>query len=242
MCTVSFIPQHDKLFIAHNRDESSLRSRAVAPALHTINGYVLLYPKDSAAGGTWIAVNKNGQAGVLLNGAFVKHKHQPPYSRSRGLVMLDIMAADDILISYQSLPLNGIEPFTVILWNGTSLHECRWDGNDKHVKTLNAGEAYTWSSVTLYNEDILAKRTAWFKTWLQLHPQPSIEDVLHYHLTGGDGDKQNDLRMNRNDQMLTVSITAIEINQQSAVMEYKDLYDNSNAHYQLLLTKAAAIQ
>src|SRR5437773_862042 len=97
MCTVTFIPQGDTAFITHNRDEKSSRAKAIAPKQYIINGYALLFPRDSAAGGTWIAVNESGAAAVLLNGGFVKHPYRPPYRKSRGLVFLDIIAAGDTL-------------------------------------------------------------------------------------------------------------------------------------------------
>ncbi|MBK9018424.1 MAG: NRDE family protein [Saprospiraceae bacterium] len=38
----------------------------------------LIFPRDTAAGGTWIAASDTNRVACLLNGAFVKHKHQPP--------------------------------------------------------------------------------------------------------------------------------------------------------------------
>ena len=128
MCTVTFIPMNNKIFITHNRDEKSSRSKAIPPKQYTLNGYTLLFPRDSTAGGSWIASNKNGGAAVLLNGAFEKHQHQPPYRKSRGLAFLDIIAANDLYLSYQQTDLTGIEPFTVILWANNKLYECRWNG------------------------------------------------------------------------------------------------------------------
>src|SRR5664279_4462760 len=98
MCTVTFIAYGHKVYITHNRDEKSIRPIAVPPKQYVINGHRLLFPKDGQAAGTWIGVNENGCAAVLLNGAFVKHQHEPPYIKSRGLAFLDILAADDLYI------------------------------------------------------------------------------------------------------------------------------------------------
>ena len=70
MCTVTFIPGKDRYFITSNRDEKMLRKPAIAPQPYVINGNTLVYPRDADAGGTWIAMNENGNAAVLLNGAF----------------------------------------------------------------------------------------------------------------------------------------------------------------------------
>src|SRR3954465_10304679 len=92
MCTVTFIPVKDKVYITSNRDEKVVRKQALQPAEYYRKGAKLLFPKDPDAGGTWIALHENGNAVVLLNGAFEKHKPNPPYLRSRGIVMLDIIA------------------------------------------------------------------------------------------------------------------------------------------------------
>ena len=242
MCTVTFVPANNTIFITHSRDESSKRTKAIPPKEYTINGFKVLFPRDSAAGGSWTGINKNGNAAVLLNGAFTRHQHQPPYRKSRGLVFLDIIASADLFVSWHSIELTGIEPFTIILWNNGTLYECRWDGTHKHVRKLPADQAHTWSSATLYDEAIAAKRNAWFTRWLPAHPSPSTEDIIGYHLSAGDGDAHNDVRMNRNGQMLTVSISAMEISHHTCTMHYLDLLDNSRASHAFHFTKAAAIQ
>ena len=227
MCTVSFVPAGDKLFIAHNRDEKNIRPRAIEPRQYRVNGHELLFPRDTLAGGSWLAVNAFGAVAVLLNGAFVKHNPQPPYRKSRGLVLLDIIAAEDVYRCWEHIALQGIEPFTVVLWNNGRLYEGRWDGLQKHTVELDALLAHTWSSATLYSNDIIALRQQWFARWRQQHPQPALQDMVQYHLFGGDGDRHNDLRMNRNNSMLTVSITAMELCADQCRVQYLDLQNNT---------------
>jgi uncharacterized protein with NRDE domain len=238
MCTVTFIPAGDKIFITHNRDEKSIRSKAISPKDYKVNGYTLLFPRDSQAGGTWIGLHENGNAAVLLNGAFVKHVHKPPYSKSRGLAFLDITASDDLMESWNKTNLNGIEPFTVILWNAGDLYECRWDGDLKHSKDLKKSEAHTWSSVTLYDTEVINKRQQWFRKWLQQQPILNTENIIQFHLSAGDGDVQNDLRMNRNGLMLTVSVTAMELSANTGKIHYLDLQDGISYNNELFFTKA----
>jgi Transport and Golgi organisation 2 len=242
MCTVSFIPSHNKVFIAHNRDEKISRSKAILPKEYIVNGYTLLFPRDSAAGGSWIACNKNGSAAVLLNGAFIKHQQNPPYRKSRGVAFLDIIAAVDLYVSWCKVDLTGIEPFTIILYSHNKLYECRWDGEQKHISKPNSKQPHTWSSVTLYNETIILKRESWFYNWLQKHPAPAMDEIIQFHLHAGDGDSNNDLRMNRDNKLLTVSITAMEISEDKSIMKYLDLQDNTGTTQEILFTKAAAIQ
>ena len=238
MCTVTFIPAGNNIFITHNRDEKSLRAKAIPPKEYIVKGHKLLFPKDSDAGGTWIAINANGTAGVLLNGGFIKHRHEPPYKKSRGLAFLDIVAADDLYFSYATVDLNGIEPFTVVLWNGGDLLECRWDGQKKHTKVLDAGRRYTWSSVTLYDKGTITKRENWFEQWQSKHIAPTMHEIMAFHLSGGDGDTHNDLCMNRDGLMLTVSITGLEITPEKCQMKYLDTQDNSSYLQEMNFTKA----
>ena len=238
MCTVSFIPVQGKVFITHNRDEKIARPKALYPKEYIIGGHKLLFPRDTAAGGSWFAVNQNGSAAVLLNGGFTKHTVRAAYRKSRGLVFLDIIASDHLLSAYQKADLSNIEPFTIILWNEENLFECRWDGARKYIKELENTSTHIWSSVTLYEPEVISRRQLWFEKWLAQNPGPSLDDIIQFHLSGGDGDSQNDLRMNREDQMLTVSVTGLEITHDQAMMKYLDLRDNSNDTFNLPIVKA----
>ncbi len=238
MCTVTYIPAKDRIFITHNRDEKSARSKAIHPKEYIVKGHRLLFPRDSHAGGTWIALNDNGTAAVLLNGGFEKHIHQPPYRKSRGICFLDIICSDDLFFSFKRVNLDNIEPFTIILWNHGDLYECRWDGQQKHSVQLDPAQSYSWSSVTLYDREVIAKRRSWFENWLQDNREPALDDIMQFHLFGGEGDTHNDLRMNRNGVMLTVSITAMEITPGHSVMKYTDLQDNTSTEQHWSFTKA----
>lgn len=236
MCTVTFIAAGNSIFITHNRDEKSVRAKAVPPRAYTVQGQRLLFPRDAQAGGTWISMNENGAAAVLLNGAMEKHVPAPPYRKSRGLAFLDIVAAEDLLYGYHRADLKGIEPFTVIIWNHGSLYECRWNGTEKYIKELDASGAYIWSSVTLYDADTINKRKRWFGSWLLRHPHPRLIDVIHFHRHAGDGDTHNDLCMNRHGTTLTVGITAMEISPGKGTMRYLDLQDNTTTLEKLHFT------
>ena len=233
MCTVTFIPAKDKFYLTSNRDEKLMRKQALPPTRYVHNNATLVYPKDAEAGGTWVAMHQNGNAAVLLNGAFVRHISMPPYDKSRGIIFLEIMSANMPVRKFLKTTLNNIEPFTLIVFDDNNLYECRWDGNKKHCIQLNRNRHYIWSSSTLYNEDIVKKRELWFAKWLNKNPNPTQRDILQFHQFAGDGDAQNDLRMNRDDKMLTVSVTGIELTNDKGIMQYIDLKDN-NVHGHLL--------
>ena len=223
MCTVTFIPVVDRVFLTSNRDEKRLRPAALPPRHYPSESGALLYPTDAAAGGTWAALHEQGHVAILLNGAFIAHAPEPPYKKSRGLVLLDIVSSSFPADYFSHADLSGIEPFTVIIWSAGILYECRWDGNRKHTRLPDPEKAHIWSSVTLYDPAITHKRERWFSDWCRSHPSPDMEDIFHFHNHTGDGDKHNDLRMNREGQVLTVSITAMELTSDTGIMHYMDL-------------------
>jgi hypothetical protein len=240
MCTVTFIPAGNKIYLTSNRDEKHWRSHALAPAVYTHASGKLLFPKDGDAGGTWIAAHETGQAIVFLNGAFIRHTPQPPYRKSRGLVLLELVEAPDAYRHFHTISLEQIEPFTAIIWSEGQLFECRWNGEQKFHKKLNARQPYIWSSATLYDEQVAQKRAAWFNNWLQQHNSPSQQQILHFHQFTGEGDAHNDLRMNRNGQVFTVSVTSMAITASSVHMQYVDLKNNQTFTSRLAVEKSMA--
>ncbi len=222
MCTVTYIPSGDTVFLTSNRDEKIARGGAEFPKTYSFSTGEMLFPKDQK-GGTWIAAHENGNALVLLNGAFLSHIPTPPYRKSRGLILLDLADSPTPYNSFLAINLSGIEPFTLIILDDGKLFECRWDGNRKHEKSLPADAAHIWSSSTLYNSMVMEKRETWFSAWLDKNPSPSLKDILHFHQFTGDGDQANDLRMSRDGILCTVSISSICIRDQHSMMTYFDM-------------------
>lgn len=241
MCTVSFIPVKDKIFITSNRDEKSWRKPAQAPKQYALQNGAMIFPKDGDAGGSWISLCENGNAGVLLNGAFTTHERQSHYIKSRGLVFLEIMDNRRPLHYFVKTVFAGIEPFTMIIWQENSLYECRLDATEKkHVRNLPAYRPYIWSSTTLYDEDVRKRREQWFAKWLNNHPVPTQEDILNFHLFAGDGDAANDLFMNRDGKVFTVSITSVLLAPNGSHMHYTDLLHNFTVDHPFVNKSIAA--
>jgi hypothetical protein len=232
MCTVSFIPVDSTIFITSNRDEKLSRKNALVPVVHEYNGVNFIFPKDADAGGTWIVAKENGDAAVILNGAFINHAAEPPYRRSRGLILLDILANENPSAFFSKIDLENIEPFTIVLFQQKSLFEFRWDGIEKFGKQLSVHNAHIWSSATLYEGLTILKREKWFEDFLKLHTLPSQQTVIDFHRFTGDGDSSNDLLMNREGEYQTVSITSIELNNNKITTQYLDLKENKTYLYE----------
>lgn len=228
MCTVSFVPSGNKVWITSNRDEKSTRPAALPVAVNDINGMRVLFPRDTSAMGTWIAAQEYGTAAVLLNGAFVPHHPVAGYRLSRGQVLLQVISRPDPAQSIRRFDLQGIEPFTLILWQADVLTEFRWDGFLLHAREMDGQKPHIWSSVTLYSPDIIRKRETWFREFMQRAPQVNAHSLMQFHRSAGDGDPEQSLLMQRGDAYATVSITNLEIGEEKSVMRYSDTQNQIN--------------
>lgn len=222
MCTVTFIPTRGSIFITSNRDEKNSRLPATPPAFYRHRETTLVYPADAQKGGTWIAMKENGDAAVLLNGAFVNHLPAPAGTTSRGLILLDVLEDNRPSWFFSKLTLHDTEPFTLVLLENNALYEMRWDGQRKHCRQLPAGRAHIWSSATLYENPVAKKREQWFASFLNKNNKPTQQDILHFHQTAGDGDSRNDLFMTRDTTYSTVSTTSILLCDGKGHMKYLD--------------------
>jgi hypothetical protein len=236
MCTVSFIPLGEKICITSNRDEKQGRSRGLYPSIHKFTSGNIMFPQDAGPGGTWFAVHENGNALVFLNGGHKSHIPKPPYRKSRGLVLLDLIDQVDPIGHFQDLDLNSIEPFTAIFYSDGSLMEGIWDGQDRTLRAKNPERPHIWASVTLYDQKAERDRRTWFEKWLGVHPHPTQADILDFHRFSGDGDHHYNLLMNRNDLVFTVSITSVEISPGYANLQYVDVLEDPAVSHQISLS------
>jgi len=237
MCTVTFIPTGNRFFFTSSRDELAGRPLALFPQVYEINGMRILFPRDEQAGGTWAAVNENGAVAVLLNGAIKAHHPETIYRKSRGLVLLDLIARSSPADAFEEADFNGIEPFTVILFENKNLYSGKWDGRMKWMESLNANKPHIWSSVTLYSPAAICKRENWFNKWIADNPYPGTLDILHFHQKGGDGDPFNDILMDREKKIFTNSISSIRLSPDTAAFRYLDLRSGGASESYLPLQK-----
>ena len=228
MCTVTFIPTKSAVFLTSNRDEKITRGKALSPDTHKSAGGDLLYPTDVDKGGTWMIAREKGAIAVLLNGSELAHIPSPPYRKSRGVFLVDIMQQPDPLSYFVPENLLGIEPFTLVLFIQHKLYEFRWDGQQASCKTPDANKPHIWSSSTLYTPQIIAKRKGWFDEWLQ-KTTITQDAIMHFHSVAGDGDPNNDILMKREGDTHTVSITSVALQHNELSMMYKDLSANKSA-------------
>lgn len=223
MCTVSFVQSNGKTIITSNRDEKVLREPALEPKIYRVKNKNVIFPKDQKAGGTWYAVNEEGTVLVLLNGAAEKHQLKATYRKSRGLIVLDIIASNSPILEWKSIDLTGIEPFTLVLFQDNKLFQLRWNETSKETLLLDAAQNYIWSSSTLYSAELRQKRAQWFSTFLETKPEVSFKELFHFHRNTEEQNLEHGLVINRSDVLKTLSITQTVIEKNKVKMYYKDL-------------------
>jgi hypothetical protein len=222
MCTVVFIPGDKEIYFGSLRDESPNRARAIKPVVSELNGVSFLSPKDPMAGGTWMGVNDKGVVIILLNGGFQNHKRNRYYRKSRGLVVTELLASAFPVVEWSLIDMEGIEPFTLVVWSDHNLFQLVWDGRERFRIRLDETLPYIWSSSTLYNSVAKAKREELFQNWIAMNPPISKLTLLNFFNTYSDS--ENGFIINRGEVTKTLSFSFITLSENnSSVMNYYDL-------------------
>jgi uncharacterized protein with NRDE domain len=240
MCTVSFVSANGKKIVTSNRDEHLQRETASAPEFVQLDNTKIIFPKDAKAGGTWFVASDRGVVAVLLNGAFVKHIAKPPYRKSRGLVLLEIIALEDPVSFFNKDNLEGIEPFTVILYQPGQLYELRWDGNKTHQRLLDITGNYIWSSATLYTDEVIEQRRNLFDSFIERKESPSAASVFDFHNNNHD-DEENGFIINRKTGMKTFSITQAIAEPEQIHFLHTDLLQHQNFEAAMQVDKSLIV-
>lgn len=235
MCTVTYIPLHQAGYIlTSSRDEQTTRPVAKLPSVRELYGHSLVYPEDPKGGGTWIAGSDDAATVCLFNGAFKPHLPKYPYRHSRGAAVLDFFSYKASTHFINEYDFTGLEPFTLVIIESDTLRELKWDGKKIFLLDHDFRTPKIWSSVTLYNPEVIRLREHWFKSWGINLDNPSQMEIIDFHLHAGSGDKINDIQMERRALSLrTVSITSIMVCDAKLTMRYLDLQGAKTAQVDL---------
>jgi uncharacterized protein with NRDE domain len=226
MCSVVFIPNGNSFYFASLRDESPLRPNATSPFIYSKNGCNILSPIDSKAGGTWFGTTSTGTVIVLLNGGFKNHKVEKKYVKSRGLIVKELLAARYPIIDWCLMDMNGIEPYTLVIWFEENLIQLVWDGKNKTESKLDINNPYLWSYVSLYNVEAKANRNKQFMRWVNTKMPVTVLSLLIFFKSFKDD--WNGFIINRENNIKTLSYTFIELHVGDfAKMVYYDFEKNT---------------
>lgn len=171
MCTVSWFPLADggfELFV--NRDELRSRPPARPPAMAVSHGVRYLAPEDTAAGGTWVAVNERGLALSLLNREWPGPRPDPEGFTSRGALVRDLAGSARLdgeggaMARLAECDLERFQPFTLLaLAPGERARLAWWDGRALH--TPEEGEpAPPLASSSPLPDVVTIRRALWLET------------------------------------------------------------------------------
>ncbi|GAB2583957.1 NRDE family protein [Spirosoma areae] len=235
MCTATYLPFGSTGFIlTHSRDEKSIRPAARLPNVFHIGEWDVTFPQDPQGKGTWIASGHRTDGTqttvCLLNGAFTPHHAQPPYKHSRGLVIPHFFSYPSLRNFAESYDFSGIEPFTLLSIEESRLNELRWTGSRLFIQGKDSQQPHIWSSVTLYTPHVIQQRENWFQRWQQQITNWSPRAIQAFHLSAGEGDSENAVRMNRQNNYLTVSLTQVIQKDGQTELQYKDLMQTTQTH------------
>jgi hypothetical protein len=224
VCTVSFYKDNEKVIITSNRDENINRPDALPPTKIKLENTTVFCPIDPQHQGTWFAVNQKGNVFVLLNGAEEKHIPNPPYRKSRGLILLDIADSTNYFDKWNLINLENIEPFTIVAFFNKNLIQYTWNGVAKKNAVLDTNIPHIWSSATLYHTETIALRKEWFVQFINQNKEKlEANDFLKFHSKTNNEDKHNGLIINRNNMMLTKNITQCVLEKSSFTLLHQDL-------------------
>ncbi len=227
------MPQGKNDFVlTSSRDEAPNRL-PLEPDFYKENSVNMLYPRDKVAGGTWIGVSDKNRLICLLNGGYECHTKKEKYKTSRGVVVKDLLAVNDIEKIVYDYNLDDIEPFTIVIadWNESlRFFELVWDGTKRHITTLPL-EPKIWSSATLYSSQMKAERLAWFDAYTS-NNELKASSILNFHKTAGAENKNYGIIMDRG-EVKTTSITQVEKTSNTITMTYHSLDNDQTAVKQM---------
>ena len=225
MCTVIYYPSEKKKIFVSLRDEIPARAKAKTPSLIGDKTNQLLIPVDPMGGGSWAGINNNGTVIILLNGGFEKHQPGLSYSKSRGLIVRELLGESLPVLSWLLMNLNTVEPFTLIVYSEGHLFQLVCDGQSKHKKILNPSIPHIFSSSTLYDLPSKKIRQERFFNWIKEEHAVDAESFKVFF--NQYQDPLNGFLINRNNKIKTLSFSFIEYRTyDGAQYSYHDYADN----------------
>lgn len=233
------MPTKSGFILTSSRDESMVR-KTLPPATYHLHGQDLVFPKDTLAGGTWIAASERGHVACLLNGAFDTFMHKDTYVVSRGQVLLDYFNYQNASAFIEKLDCSQVAPFTLLLFDSSNMlniHQLRWDGDQKYIENINPNVPKLWASATLYDKTQRESRKSWFEQWIK---EKSIIDgdyLRSFHTSKHTDDVQNDIVMQRDNGLQTVSVTQVQYQAGQLDMQYHDLINGQDSFINIPLCR-----
>jgi hypothetical protein len=215
---MSWLATPDGMQARFNRDESTARAAARAPALHRGHTAPFIAPIDPEGGGTWITLSADGCVHALLNRYDIPH---PPVPRplSRGVVPWNLSCGQwhiaDLLVDPS--PLKNFGPFDLVKIATGEATRYSWNGSDFRGQAMDS-TADCLSSSSLDPERVTGRRLAAFRRLFLSAPLDPAQ--LHSFHDGYEtaGDPASSVLMDRPGRR-TISQSRIHIGRQHVAFE-----------------------
>lgn len=225
MCTASWRFHERGYTLWFNRDEQRSRALAEPPQRFTNESTSFLSPRDTQAGGSWIATNAHGLTLALLNFYTAGNPHTPGL-RSRGLLLHDLCLARNIDATLSLLiatRLSDYAPFYLLVIESTKPPRCaRWDGM-RLALPESVNNPLTTSSVA--SEAVAAFRLRRYRD-LVADNGGTAEAHMRYHRDFQPEQLAYGTLMCRSDAR-TVSLTEVRVDDAYSSMRYYEISDTN---------------
>jgi hypothetical protein len=223
--------------LATNRDESPRRGAATQPFLREHGDRLLLAPRDTDQGGTWVGVDDLGRSVCILNGDRLPAVEPPTDAISRGLLVLELLddlAFDVVRATLEARERAGrmaIKPFKLVIVApgdeqcAAHLLRADWDGASLSWEHLDGPQCVV--SSTFETETVTARRLSAFGEFLVSVPRADPDAVVSevsafqagHDRDAAEGDAYS-VCMHRPDAR-TVSSTLVAVRGDEVAMHYQ---------------------
>ena len=230
MCTVSIVPDCDRVTLRSNRDERRDRAVARQPTVATFGARAAIVPIDPAGGGSWLGVNDAGLAAALLN----RHAARQPDARSlcsRGLIVRDALACDSLDAAREAvlaLDAAAFQPFRLVLVQNRRIALVAGDSRELASVDAALDQPYMFTASSLGDVFVESPRRRLFAC-LMRDPGGRHQGQRLFHRHQWIDKREISVLMER-DEAATVSRTVVDVTERRIALEYESLIPSRPAH------------
>jgi transport and Golgi organization protein 2 len=229
MCTVTIVPTFgptsapNGIRVACNRDESRSRPIALPPIQKMFGQRRAVMPIDSLSGGTWIAVNDTGLIMTLLNMNPRDMRGVTfPGKVSRGGIVPSLLHAESLTEACdaaRALDTSAYPPFRLVIADTTGYAEVTGGDGGLAVRRQPINRPVMFTSSGLGDALVAEPRHELFDRWFGSDRSAWAQRQEAFHLHRWDDRPELSVDMSREDA-LTVSLTVIELSEESTTLVY----------------------
>jgi len=224
MCTVTVVPHETGIRMMCNRDERRTRPPAIPPRVQALGGRLAAFPVDPRGGGTWIGVNDAGIAVSLLNHYSVVHSVSTHPTRSRGLIVRELLRCgclSQALDVAGRLDVSVFEMFRLVIVHGFSVGIATHDGARMMTcRQIPLDTPLLFTSSSLRDARVEAARRRLFQRILVQRRTGWLDGQARFHRHQWPSTPEMSVRMEREDA-LTVSRTVVDVTRTGRVVLYE---------------------